>query len=108
MSIQTLAPAVSPFASDPFYAIGVADAYDEYQAGEDIHVLKNRAAQLLDADPGGSIPAELYLVGYANTVIGLVNGHIATVNAQAEVAHHWLDRKKGRTKSTRHQQGRAA
>jgi hypothetical protein len=92
MSLQTFAPAVSPFASDPFYAMGVADAYDEHQAGNSIHILKARADAMLDADPRGSIPAELYLVGYANAVIGLMNGHIAQTNAQAEVAHRWQSR----------------
>lgn len=110
MTIQTLAPAVSPFARDPFYAIGVADAYDEYQAGEDIHLLKARAEEMLAADTHGSLPAELYLVGYANTVIGLMNGHIAQINAQTEVAQTWLARKQGRETAARHirNQGRAA
>ncbi|WP_330328258.1 hypothetical protein [Streptomyces pseudovenezuelae] len=110
MTIQTFAPAVSPFARDPFYAMGVADAYDEYAAGEDIHVLKRRAEEMVDADTHGSIPAELYLLGYATNVIGLMNGHIAQINAQTEVAQTWLDRKQGRATAalhTRHQ-GRAA
>lgn len=94
MTIQTLAPAVSPFASDPFYAMGVADAYDEHRAGENVHTLKQRAEEMLEADTGGSIPAELYLVGYANTVIGLMNGHIAGINAQTEVAHTWHGRQR--------------
>lgn len=102
MSIQTIAPAVSPFARDPFYAMGVADAYDEHQAGEDVHVLKRRAEEMLDAQPGHSLPADLYTVGYANTVIGLMNGHIAQINAQAEVAQTWLARKQGRETSTLH------
>lgn len=87
MTTMTIAPAVSPFVRDPFYAMGVADAYDEHHAGETVDTLKRRAAELLDADAGNSIPAELYVAGYATTVIGLVNGHIATVNAQTEVAH---------------------
>lgn len=56
MSIQTITPAVSPFARDPFYAMGVADAYDEYQAGEDVHVLKRRAEEMLDAPPAAPCP----------------------------------------------------
>lgn len=102
MTIQTIAPAVSPFASDPFYAMGVADAYDEHQAGENVHTLKRRAEEMLDTPSDGSIPADLYTVGYANTVIGLMNGHIATITAQAEVAQTWLARKQGRETSSLH------
>ena len=89
------APAPSPFANDPFYALGVADAYDEYQAGENVHTLVRRADEMLDAAPA-SMPASLYVVGYGNTVRGLLNGHIAQINAQAEVAHLWLNRTQGR------------
>jgi hypothetical protein len=102
MTTMTFSSAVSPFASDPFYAMGVADAYDEYQAGEDVHLLKLRAEEMLDAPAGHSTPADLYTVGYANTVIGLMNGHIATVAAQSEVAQTWLARKQGRETSTLH------
>ncbi|MFF1444190.1 hypothetical protein [Streptomyces sp. NPDC058295] len=87
MSLMTTAPAVSPFANDPFYSMGIADAYDEHQAGETVDTLKQRAADMLEADTRGQIPAELYRVGYATAIAGLLNFHIATVNAQADVAH---------------------
>lgn len=96
MTTMTIAPAVSPFARDPFYALGVADAYDEHQAGENVHTLARRADEMLDAAPTGLVPANLYVCGYANTVRGILNGHIAMTNAQAEVAHRWLNRKQGR------------
>lgn len=102
MTIQTLATAVSPFARDPFYALGVADAYDEHRAGEDVHILKRRAEEMLDADTHGSVPAELYLIGYANTVIGIFNSHVAGIGAETEVAQTWLARKQGRETSTLH------
>jgi hypothetical protein len=99
MTTMTIAPAAGAFARDPFYALGVADAYDEYNAGETIDTLKRRADELLEADypqTQQTVPAELYRIGYGNTVIGLMNGHIATVNAQTEVAHDWLAREHGR------------
>jgi hypothetical protein len=108
MTTMTLNTAVSPFARDPFYAMGVADAYDEHKAGDNIHDLKRRAEEMLEADTGGSIPAELYLVGYANTVIGIMNGHIASINAETEVAQTWLARKQGRETSALHTSRRPA
>lgn len=105
MTTMTTEYAISPFARDPFYAMGVADAYDEYAAGESIDTLKRRAAELLDADYPKTEhvqPAELYRLGYGNSVAGLMNGHIATVDAQSEVAQTWLARKQGRETSTLH------
>jgi hypothetical protein len=87
MTTMTIAPAASAFDRDPFYAMGKADAYDEYMAGESIHTLRRRAHEMLDADTRGQMPADLYRLGYGNAIAGLMNGHIATVNAQAEVAH---------------------
>ncbi|MEW2402211.1 hypothetical protein [Streptomyces sp. NPDC046862] len=109
MTVQTVTNAVSPFARDPFYAMGVADAYDEYHAGETIDTLKRRAAELLDAEYPQTQhvqPAELYRLGYGNAVAGLMNGHIAQINAQADVAQTWLDRKQGRDTSTLHTRNR--
>jgi hypothetical protein len=99
MTTMTFAPANNAFARDPFYSLGVADAYDEYQAGETIDTLKRRANELLDAEypkTQNIQPAELYRLGYTNTVIGIFNGHIATVNAQADVSQTWWARKNGR------------
>ncbi|MFE6412621.1 hypothetical protein ACFVOR_37440 [Streptomyces sp. NPDC057837] len=93
----------SPFASDPFYALGVADAYDEHAAGVDIHALKRRADEMLDAAPQGLVPANLYVCGYGNTIASILNGHIAQINAQTEVAQTWLARKQGRETSRLHQ-----
>lgn len=90
MTPEALTP--SPFASDPFYALGVADAYDEHNAGENVHDLVRRADEMLDVAPTGPVPANLYVCGYANTVRGILNGHIAQINAQTEVAHRWLHR----------------
>ncbi|MFE1949968.1 hypothetical protein ACFW9D_05800 [Streptomyces sp. NPDC059524] len=97
MSITTLAPATNSFANDPFYALGVADAYDEHQNGDNITILKQRATALLAADARNSLPAELYRMGYANTVIGLANTHRAEVTAQAEVAYHQARKERRRT-----------
>lgn len=105
MTTATIAPAANAFARDPFYALGVADAYDEHRAGTNVHDLKRRAEEMLDADTRGSLPAELYLFGYANTVIGLMNSHIAQIGAESDVAQTWLSRKQGRTTSTRHAKG---
>lgn len=105
MTTMTVETPVSPFANDPFYALGLADAYDEHQAGTPIHVLKTRAEELLDADyPATQYvqPAELYRLGYATGVAGILNGHLAAVTAQAEVAQTWLARKQGRETSTLH------
>ncbi|WP_399559398.1 hypothetical protein [Streptomyces chartreusis] len=107
MTPETTTP--SPFANDPFYCLGVADAYDEYQAGESIDTLKVRASALLDADYPKTEhvqPAELYRLGYCTSIAGLIGGHIATVNAQAEVAQTWLARKEGRETSTLHTRNR--
>jgi hypothetical protein len=104
MSLMTVTPAVSPFANDPFYALGLADAYDEHQNGTPIDVLKARAAELLDAEYPKTKhvqPAELYRIGYATGIAGILNSHIATVNSQAEVAQTWRARKQGRQTSTR-------
>lgn len=90
MSIQTIAPATSPIASDPFYALGVADAYDEHMAGEPIDTLKRRAAELLETEYPTSQdvqPSELYVLGYVASIAGIVRSHIATVNAQIELAY---------------------
>ena len=107
MTPETTTP--SPFANDPFYCLGVADAYDEYQAGESIDTLKVRASELLDADYPKTPhvqPAELYRLGYGNSVAGLIGGHIATVNAQCEVEQTRLARKQGRETSTLHTRNR--
>lgn len=94
MTPEALTP--SPFTNDPFYALGVADAYDEYQAGENVHDLQRRAHEMLGAAPMDSVPVSLYVCGYGNTVAGIFNGHIAQINAQTEVAHRWLNRTQGR------------
>jgi hypothetical protein len=99
MTTMTFAPANNAFARDPFYSLGVADAYDEYQAGETIDTLKRRANELLDAEypkTQNIQPAELYRLGYATSIAGIINGHIATVNAQADVSQKWWARKNGR------------
>lgn len=96
-------PTPSPIATDPFYCLGVADAYDEHAAGHNIHDLKRRADEMLDAAPTGDHPANYYVCGYTNTVCGILNGHIAQINAEAEVAHTWLARKQGRETSALHQ-----
>jgi len=96
--MTTLTPesnGLSPFDGDPFYALGVADAYDEHQAGETLQILLLRADEMLDAAPAQT-PVSLYVVGYANTVRRLLNEHIAYVNAEADVAQSWLARKQGR------------
>ena len=95
MSLMTTGTTGSGFAHNPHYATGVADAYDEYMAGTDIHTLVRRSHEMLDA-PTSSIPAELYLAGYANTIVALLNGHIATITAQTNVAHD--DRTKARAR----------
>lgn len=82
----------SPFAHDPFYAMGKADAYDEHRAGDTVHTLQQRAEQMLDAIPAGT-PGSLYAAGYATCVLGLMASHIAEVNAQADVAHTSQTRK---------------
>ena len=97
MSIQPIPPTAGPFVGDPFYAMGVADAYDEHQSGEDVHLLRRRADEMLDT-PSHSRPADLYVVGYATTVIELMNGHGAEIDAQTEVA--WRDRNQNRETST--------
>ncbi|MCX5000932.1 hypothetical protein [Streptomyces longwoodensis] len=100
--LTTTVPAASPFASDPFYALGVADAYDEHAAGEDVHTLLRRADEMLDTTPNDVTPANFYVCGYANTVRGILDSHIAHINAQADVAQTWLARKQGRETSTLH------
>ncbi|GAA3807854.1 hypothetical protein ACFQ0G_53765 [Streptomyces chiangmaiensis] len=105
MTTMIVAPAVSPFARDPFYAMGVADAYDEHAAGDSIDTLKVRASCLLEADYPRTDkvqPAELYRLGYVTSIAGLINGHIATVNAQCEVAQKDQAREQGRERSTLH------
>ncbi|MFD7995570.1 hypothetical protein [Streptomyces mexicanus] len=103
MTIQiTEATGPSPITNNPFYALGAADAYDEYQAGDNVHTLARRADEMLDAAPTGDVPANYYVCGYTNTVRGLLSGHIAMVNAQSEVAQTWLARKQGRETSRLH------
>ncbi|WP_329474194.1 hypothetical protein OIE75_41140 (plasmid) [Streptomyces sp. NBC_01723] len=106
MTTHAYTPAVSPFARDPFYAMGVADAYDEHAAGENIHDLKRRAEEMLDVPSTGRDSIDLYVCGYGNTVVGLMNTHIAQANAQAEVAQTWLARKQGRETSSLHRRHR--
>ncbi|MEH0490560.1 hypothetical protein QBA78_36500 [Streptomyces scabiei] len=48
----------------------------------------------------------LYVVGYATTVIGLVNGHMAQINAQTDVAQTWWARKQGRERCSVHDANR--
>jgi hypothetical protein len=96
-TMTTEATTPNPFANDPFYLLGTADAYDEHAAGENIHDLVRRADEMLDAAPTGLVPANLYVCGYGNTVRGILNGHIAQINAQTEVAHRWLADTQGRT-----------
>lgn len=108
MTVQTFTPPTSPYARDPFYALGAADAYDEHKAGENVHDLLRRADEMLDNAPTGPVPANYYVCGYANTVRGLLNSHIAQINAQADVAQTWLARKQDRETSTLHQRHRTA
>lgn len=89
----------SPFASDPFYALGATDARNEHAAGEDVHLLKRRADEMLEKTPT-TLPSDLYVIGYATTVIGLLNGHMAQINAESDVTHRWHDRKHGRSTDT--------
>jgi hypothetical protein len=88
MTTEAITP--NPFTDDPFYCLGIADAYDEHAAGEDIHTLNRRADEMFDSTPADSIPASLYVCGYATAIAGILNGHIAQINAQTEVAHRWL------------------
>lgn len=89
MTTMTPAPTGS-FAHNPHYAHGTAEANAEYAAGTNIHDLVRRSHEMLDS-PTGSIPAELYIAGYANTVVALLNGHAATLTAQTNAAY--TDRK---------------
>lgn len=102
MTVQTFTPPTSPYARDPFYALGAADAYDEHQAGTNVHDLL-RADEMLDNAPTGRDSVDLYVCGYGNAVRGLLDSHIAQINAQADVAQTWLARKQGRETSTLHQ-----
>lgn len=86
MTTMTLAPANGGFAHNPYYALGTADAYDEYMAGETVDHLVRRSDEMIDAEYR-SIAAELYMIGYANAVRGLVNGRRANTAAQTNVAY---------------------
>ncbi|MEU5741996.1 hypothetical protein ABZ784_28890 [Streptomyces tendae] len=107
MTVQTFTPPTSPFARDPFYAMGAADAYDEHHAGHSIHDLLRRADEMLDVPSTGRDSVDLYVCGYGNAVRGLLDSHIAQINAQADVAQTWLARKQGRETSTLHQRHRS-
>ncbi|MFJ6068993.1 hypothetical protein ACIQHU_38890 [Streptomyces tendae] len=107
MTVQTFTPPTSPFARDPFYAMGAADAYDEHHAGLGIHDLLRRADEMLDIPSTGRDSVDLYVCGYGNAVRGLLDSHIAQINAQADVAQTWLARKQGRETSTLHQRHHA-
>lgn len=111
MTVQTFTPPTSPYARDPFYAMGIADAYDEHRAGISVHDLRRRAEEMLDVPSDGRESIDLYVAGYGNAVCGLMNSHVAQINAQAEVSHRWLARKQGRETATlyrNHCAGRAA
>ncbi|WP_432185431.1 hypothetical protein [Streptomyces tendae] len=106
MTMPTYTPPTSPYARDPFYALGAADAYDEHHNGLNIHDLQRRANEMLDIPSTGSDSTDLYVAGYGNAVVGILRTHIAQINAQTEVSHRWLARKQGRETSTLHQRHR--
>ena len=106
MTVQTFTPLTSPFARDPFYAMGAADAYDEHHAGVSVHDLQRRANEMLDIPSDGRESIDLYVVGYGNAVIGLMQTHMAQIAAQAEDAQKTHARKQGRETSTLHQRNR--
>lgn len=106
MTVQTFAPAENPFARDPDYYLGRADAYDHSH---------DRTADQMVSLLGMVIDhaSIAYASGYADRVTELRLELDVVAAAEAELAQTWLARKQGRETSTLHlrnrrQKGRAA
>lgn len=92
MSIMTAARAASPFANDPDYYLGRADAYDD-SATRTVDEMVVLASMAADYAP---LP---YALGYMDRVIELRLELDAVAGAEAELAQTWLARKQGRDKT---------
>lgn len=92
----------SAFSTDPFFALGRADAHDE-ATHTPLEGITAHANLLLDhITPNTGHGQRLYTAGYAHRAAELVAEHLAIVNAESDLAQTWLDRKQGRSRSTRH------
>lgn len=95
MTIQTIASAVSPFANDPQYCRGRADAYDDSQT-RTIDEMVALAGMAVDY---ASIP---YAQGYTARVNELRLELDAVAPMEMELAQTWWARKQGRETSRLH------
>jgi hypothetical protein len=92
---MTIAPAVSPYADDPDYYAGRADAYDHSQT----RTVDEMVALTGMAVDYASIP---YALGYFDRVAELRMELDAVAAAESELAQTWLARKQGRETSRLH------
>lgn len=95
MTIQTIAPAVSPYANDPEYFLGRADAYDD-SATRTVDQMVVLMGMAIDY---ASIP---YASGYSDRVTELRLELDVVAGAESELAQTWMARKQGRETSTLH------
>jgi hypothetical protein len=95
MSLMTLAPDTNPYANDPDYYRGRADAYDDSHT-RTVDELVALTGMAIDY---ASIP---YALGYFDRVAELRMETDAVSAAEAELAQTWLARKQGRETSTLH------
>ncbi|MGW3383285.1 hypothetical protein ACWDCO_24255 [Streptomyces albogriseolus] len=100
MTVQTFTPATNPFAQDPDYYLGRADAYDHSH---------DRTVDQMVALLGMAIDhATLaYAAGYSDRVIELRMEQDVVAAAESELAQTWLARKQGRETSTLHTRNRS-
>jgi hypothetical protein len=105
MTITDIAPGPSPFSTNPDFARGRADAYDDAQRHHAASVQVNAQLALDFITPASTIQERMYAAGYGHSALENMRSHLAAEavrTAQIEEAQTWLARKQGRQTSTLH------
>ncbi|MEW1565781.1 hypothetical protein AB0454_22680 [Streptomyces sp. NPDC093509] len=94
MSSPTIA--TSPFSTNPDYARGRADAYDDSKTHHPETIQANANLAIDFVTPNSSQATRMYAAGYAKSAVEILNDHIAAKTTQTAKALKWWDRKNGR------------
>jgi hypothetical protein len=96
MTIADIAPGPSPFSTNPDFARGRADAYDD-ALHHHPETVQATAQLVLDfVTPASTLPVRMYAAGYGHAALEAMQYHLASTTTQTDKAQKWWARKNGR------------
>jgi hypothetical protein len=96
MTITDIAPGPPPFSTNPDFARGRADAYDDAQHHQPDTVRVNATLALDFITPTSTLPERMYAAGYGRAALEVMQSHLADKTTQTDKAQKWWARKNGR------------